>query len=102
MWFEESACANRWRQLHPAEKAVPALLCLIAIQDIDLAYAWADDICVLDRGALAFFGRVEEFSARIATLPDTRLGFPWVLEVSDTLRRRFCSAHLCRQHRAGS
>lgn len=64
------------------------LTLILATHDVDLAYAWADDICILDGGRLAFQGDVEAFVAHAHRLPDLGLERPWVMDMYAELRKR--------------
>ncbi len=57
------------------------LTLILATHDVDFAYAWADDICILDQGAVAFQGSVDEFSTVLPRLPELGLECPWVVEM---------------------
>lgn len=60
---------------------------LLATHDVDFAYAWADDICLLDAGTLVFHGSVDAFAALLPRLPDLGLELPWVLQMYQLLGR---------------
>lgn len=57
------------------------LTLILATHDVDFAYAWADDICILDRGASVFQGSVDEFSTISSKLPSLGLECPWVMDM---------------------
>ena len=61
---------------------------ILASHDVDFAFAWADDICVLQDGALAFHGAADDFSAVADNFPRLGLELPWVYELFGELRRR--------------
>jgi len=61
---------------------------IVATHDIDFAFAWADDICVLQEGALAFHGTADNFDAVTSSFPSLGLELPWVYELFGELRRK--------------
>ena len=61
---------------------------LLATHDVDFAYAWADDVCLLDTGTLAFHGSVEELRGMGTRLPELGLESPWVLALYQLLGRK--------------
>ncbi len=61
---------------------------ILATHDVDFAFAWADDICVLQEGALAFHGEAGDFEAVGRSFPQLGLELPWVYEVFAELRRK--------------
>jgi cobalt/nickel transport system ATP-binding protein len=61
---------------------------ILATHDVDFAFAWADDICVLQEGALAFHGASSDFEAVGRSFPSLGLELPWVYEVFNELRRK--------------
>ena len=63
------------------------LTLILATHDVDFAYAWADDICILDQGTVAFQGSVDEFSTVLSRLPDLGLECPWVLDMYFQLKK---------------
>lgn len=70
-------------RLHAAGRTV-----VVATHDVDFACAWADDLCVLDRGRLAFHGPAADHEAVCRALPPLGLGVPLVYELYAELRRR--------------
>lgn len=61
---------------------------ILATHDVDFAFAWADDICVLQEGALAFHGAADNYEAVGRSFPALGLERPWVHEVYEELRRK--------------
>jgi cobalt/nickel transport system ATP-binding protein len=61
---------------------------IVATHDVDFAFAWADEICVLHEGTLAFHGPVSDVAAVSRALPPLGLALPAVLELFVELRRR--------------
>lgn len=61
---------------------------ILATHDVDLAYAWADDIRVLDRGELIFSGATTDEQAATRILPPLGLQPPWVFELWQMLREK--------------
>lgn len=57
------------------------LTLILATHDVDFAYAWADDICILERGTVAFQDRVENFPRVLPRLPELGLESPWVVDM---------------------
>ena len=57
------------------------LTLILATHNVDFAYAWADDICILDQGTVAFQGSVDEFSTVLPRLPELGLATPWVVDM---------------------
>lgn len=57
------------------------LTLILATHNVDFAYAWADDICILDQGTVAFQGSVDEFSTVLPRLPGLGLTSPWVVDM---------------------
>jgi cobalt/nickel transport system ATP-binding protein len=70
-------------ELHAGGRTV-----IVATHDVDFAYAWADEICVLHDGALAFQGPVTDPAALGRAFPPLGLPLPAVLELSAALGRR--------------
>lgn len=64
------------------------LTLILATHDVNLAYRWADDICILDEGRLAFQGNVETFIAHGHRLPELGLERPWVMDIYAQLHKR--------------
>lgn len=54
---------------------------ILATHDVDFAYTWADDVCLIDAGSLAFQGAVKEFTTMLPHLPKLGLEPPWILEM---------------------
>ena len=54
---------------------------VLATHDIDFAYAWADDVCLLNAGTLVFQGSVDNFPAVLPQLPELGMEPPWILEL---------------------
>ncbi len=61
---------------------------ITATHDVDFAFAWADDICVLHEGTVAFQGEVADYPAACRSLPEVGLRLPLVFELFEGLRRR--------------
>ncbi len=61
---------------------------ILATHDVDFAFAWADDICVLQEGALAFHGAASDYQAVGRSFPSLGLELPWVYEVFAELHRK--------------
>jgi len=61
---------------------------ILATHDVDFAFAWADDICVLQEGALAFHGVADDYEAVGRSFPGLGLERPWVHEVFEELQRK--------------
>ncbi len=61
---------------------------ILATHDVDFAFAWADNICVLQEGELAFHGAAADFDAVAHSFPQLGLELPWVYEVFAALRRK--------------
>ena len=57
------------------------LTLILATHDVDFAYAWADDICILERGTVAFQDTVENFPRVLPRLPELGLESPWVVDM---------------------
>jgi cobalt/nickel transport system ATP-binding protein len=64
------------------------LTLILATHDVDFAYAWADAICILDQGVLAFQGGMDEFANVLPRLPQLGLKSPWVLELHARLKTK--------------
>lgn len=60
---------------------------ILATHDVDFAFAWADDIGVLQRGGLAFHGAADDFEAVGRAFPPLGMELPWVYEVFAELKR---------------
>lgn len=60
---------------------------ILATHDVDFAFAWADDIGVLQQGTLAFHGAADDFEAVGRSFPALGLELPWVYEVFAQLQR---------------
>jgi cobalt/nickel transport system ATP-binding protein len=69
--------------LHTAGRTV-----IVATHDVDFAFAWADEICVLHEGTLAFQGAATDYAAVCRVLPELGLNLPVVFELFGELRRR--------------
>jgi cobalt/nickel transport system ATP-binding protein len=63
------------------------LTLILATHDVNLAYGWADDICILDGGRLAFQGNAKTFVAHGYRLPDLGLERPWVMDIYAQLQK---------------
>ncbi|WP_432821552.1 energy-coupling factor ABC transporter ATP-binding protein [Trichloromonas sp.] len=61
---------------------------ILATHDVDFAFAWADDLCVLQEGTLAFHAAADDFSAVAEHFPGLGLELPWVYEVFGELWRK--------------
>lgn len=61
---------------------------IVATHDVDFAFAWADEICVLHEGALAFQGATGDHAAVCRALPPLGLNLPVLYELFAELRRR--------------
>lgn len=61
---------------------------IIATHDVDFAFSWADEICLLHEGALVFQGAVTDYDAICQALPAYGLGLPMQFELFGELRRR--------------
>jgi len=61
---------------------------ILATHDVDFAFAWADDIGVLQGGALAFHGEADDFEAVAHGFSSLGLELPWVYEVFEELYRK--------------
>lgn len=61
---------------------------ILATHDVDFAFAWADDICVLQAGTLAFRGAADDYETIGRNFSQLGLERPWVHEVYDELRRK--------------
>lgn len=61
---------------------------VIATHDVDFAVAWADEICVLHDGALAFHGASRDHAELCRVLTELELGVPVVFELFGELQRR--------------
>lgn len=59
---------------------------IVATHDVDFAFAWADDICVLQEGRTAFQGLATDFDAVCRVLPSLGMGLPIVFELFAALR----------------
>lgn len=59
---------------------------IASTHDVDLAYAWADDVAVLDGGRLLRHGGAEAVLADRALLAEARLPGPFVLDLWQALR----------------
>jgi cobalt/nickel transport system ATP-binding protein len=59
---------------------------VLATHDMALAYAWADEVAVLRRGAVAAHGDPAEVMSDDALLRSSGLRMPWVLEVERRLQ----------------
>lgn len=69
--------------LHTAGRTV-----IVATHDVDFAFAWADEICVLHEGTLAFQGAATDYAAVCRVLPELGLNLPVVFELFGELHRR--------------
>ncbi len=65
---------------------------VLATNDIDLAYGWADEVVVLHQGAVVGRGRPERILQDDAVLGPTRLRMPRVLELAGKLMALGCLA----------
>lgn len=61
------------------------LTIILATHDVDFAYAWADDIRVLDRGSLVFEAEARDARAACAGLPSLGLEPPFVYQLAELL-----------------
>jgi cobalt/nickel transport system ATP-binding protein len=61
---------------------------IVATHDVDFAVAWADEICVLHEGRLAFQGQAADHGALCRVLSELELGVPVVYELFAGLCRR--------------
>lgn len=61
---------------------------VLSTHDVDLAYAWADQVVVLDGGRLAAEGTPEEVFSAAGVVAEKALRLPWLLEVDRELRAR--------------
>ncbi len=59
---------------------------VISTHDVDLAYAWADHIFMLDAGVVSCGGPPPQFFSDREMLEATGFPLPWVLEVSSHLK----------------
>jgi cobalt/nickel transport system ATP-binding protein len=60
---------------------------IVATHDVDFAFAWADEICVLHEGALAFQGETTDYAAVSRVFPALGLELPLLFELFGELRR---------------
>lgn len=58
---------------------------LMATHDLDIAFEWAEWICVMDAGQLVFAGEPEEALRRREMLESLHLGMPLIYEVWEAL-----------------
>jgi len=58
---------------------------VMATHNLDLAYTWADCVCVLHQGQLALAGTVQEVFAQRRTLESLQLEMPLLLEAWEAL-----------------
>ncbi|ELK39517.1 cobalt ABC transporter ATP-binding protein [Brevibacillus agri BAB-2500] len=58
---------------------------LMATHDMDIAFEWAEWICVMDEGRLIFAGEPQEALARREMLESLHLGMPLIAELWDAL-----------------
>jgi cobalt/nickel transport system ATP-binding protein len=63
---------------------------ILATNDIDLAYGWADELAVLHQGAIVGRGNPESVLQDPAVLGRTRLRMPRILELSKRLQELGC------------
>jgi cobalt/nickel transport system ATP-binding protein len=61
---------------------------IVATHDVDFAVAWADELCVLHAGELAYQGLVTDHEAVCRVLAELELGLPVVYELFAALRSR--------------
>lgn len=61
---------------------------ILATHDVDFAFDWADDICVLQEGTLAFHGAADDYEAVARSFPALGLERPWFHEVFAELQRK--------------
>ncbi len=61
---------------------------IVATHDVDFAVAWADEICVLHAGTLAFHGESRDHAGLCRVLAALELGVPVVFELFAALQRR--------------
>jgi len=61
---------------------------LMATHDVDLAWGWADGLCVVDAGEVIFQGTPDLFCESPEILESLGLELPWVVAVYRELRRR--------------
>jgi len=54
---------------------------IVATHDVDFAYAWADDLCVLENGRAVLQCAAGEAATVAARFPALGLELPWVLDV---------------------
>jgi len=59
---------------------------IVATHDVDFAYAWADDICVLETGRAALQCTAGDTLTVAARFPELGLELPWVLDVYRQLK----------------
>lgn len=69
-------------ELHDAGTAV-----VISTHDVDLAYAWADEIHVLRRGSLVFSGTSEDFYSDPVNVYTTGLMQPSMYQLNDAMSK---------------
>lgn len=70
-------------RLHASGRTV-----IVATHDVDFAFAWADELCVLHDGTLAFHWATADYDAVCRELPALGLELPLVFELFGALRRR--------------
>lgn len=58
---------------------------LMATHDMDIAFEWAEWICVMDEGRLIFAGEPQEALARREMLESLHLGMPLIAELWEAL-----------------
>ncbi len=59
---------------------------IISTHDVDLAYSWADEICIMNRGQVMEQGKPEMVFTRPSILDEAGLNKPWLVEIWEGLR----------------
>jgi len=72
------------------------LTIVLATHDVDFAYAWADDIRVLEKGRLGFQAAAADAAAARGGLPPLGLEVPLVFELAAALKDRGVLPEDCR------